>query len=452
MRTSKSITLKTFVLYYDFMRNPLTFAKKTIRNAYHSALRSIAFYPVFISLGLFLTAISTLIIEDVAWIVDIKQKYPFVFIEDIDTARTILSTLIAGILSLTVFSFTMVMVVLNQASANFSPRLLPGLVSNRRHQIILGCYIGTLLYATVVLISLGAYELEDSTVGLSTTIAAILGVSCVGLFVSFIHNISSAIQIQNIISSIYQRTQKKIEHLLTSQITETTPLQKISDDTIAYIFSDQGGYFHGFDHHLVDAKVIHTTLHITVIPYKGKAMYKGEPLLKVSRILSDEEKETVLFACTISNDLHQEDYPLLGLIKLMEVAVRAMSPGVNDPGTALDVVQKLTPLLAAMIRLPSYTSYIDEHKGIVVMTTNIATTQLLAIILQPIRLYSKNDNTILKGLIKAFHFLNNEDDLYESDKLALKQAYEALKIDIEANITNAFDKQNLLALYTNKLH
>ncbi|MFS4446499.1 DUF2254 domain-containing protein [Maribacter sp. 2307UL18-2] len=419
-----------------------------MKRTYYTALRSIAFYPVFISLALFCFAAVTLTLENFDFIINIKKKNSYLFIEDADTARTILSTLIAGILSLTVFSFTMVMVVLNQASSNFSPRLLPGLVSNKRHQLILGFYIGTLLYCTIVLISLGAYELENSTVGMSTTMAAILGVGCVGLFVSFIHNISSAIQIQNIVERIYHHTDHKLNLYLEQELQEETPLLGLSDEDLQVIVSDKSGYFQEFDIDLVASDLFKIDLQLILIPYSGEHIWEGSPLLKTNRKLSDKEKEALRFACSISKDLHDGNHPLLGLIKLMEVAVRAMSPGVNDPGTALDVVHKLGPLLSKMIRMPAFTSVIELNKGIVVMKTNISTNGLLSTIFQPIRLYAKNDSSVMEGLLSALSYMKGISGLSQEDEDALVHEEGAMKEDIEGYIKNKKDREQILKVFS----
>ena len=182
---------------------------KYLKITYFKILESIAFYPVLLCVIFLLLAGVTTRIENVAFILKIKSKLPHLFISDYETSRSILTTLVGGILSLTVFSFSMVMVVLNQASTNYSPRLLPSLIANKKHQIILGFYIGTLLYCIFVLIILGANG--SDSVGLSTMLAALFGVFCIGLFVYFIHNISTTIQINNIIDGIYSSSKKSLE-------------------------------------------------------------------------------------------------------------------------------------------------------------------------------------------------------------------------------------------------
>lgn len=104
---------------------------------------NIAFYPSLISLvGLFF-AFFMYYLE--SWGVSkyLVENAPLLVINNVDTARDLLTTFIGGLISIMVFSFSLVMILLNQASSNFSPRLLPGLISNRRHQVILGIYNAT---------------------------------------------------------------------------------------------------------------------------------------------------------------------------------------------------------------------------------------------------------------------------------------------------------------------
>ncbi|MGB5822026.1 MAG: DUF2254 family protein, partial [Saonia sp.] len=175
---------------FSFLIDLMNILLKFVKSNYRRVIRSIAFYPVLISVLCVLLAMLALTLENWDVIRTIKKNIPYIFIQDYETARSILSVFIGGIISLTVFSFSMVMVVLSQASSNFSPRLLPGLISSNKHQIILGIYVGTLLYCIIILTSLGALGIDADTIGLSTMLAAVLTMVCIGLFVYFIHSIS----------------------------------------------------------------------------------------------------------------------------------------------------------------------------------------------------------------------------------------------------------------------
>jgi uncharacterized membrane protein len=425
------------------MRNTLQLILKFLKNSYHKALRSIAFYPVLISFGLFCLALSTLAIERWDLVSQIKQKVPYLFITDIDTARDILSTLIGGILSLTVFSFTMVMVVLSQASSNFSPRLLPGLVSNRRHQLILGFYVGTLIYCIIILISLGAYVTAENTIGLSVTTAAVLGVLCVGLFVSFIHNISAAVQIQNIIGELYHKTDKNLEKAL-SEDGRKIPLRKVGDSDWHEIKSIKTGYFQQFEPRFMGSNLEKRNVQVLSVNYPGQHIWDGDTLFKTNEPLSDEEISSLLFCCHISEDLHDGDHAYLALIKLMEIAVRAMSPGVNDPGTATSVVHKLGYLMSKMVQLPNFTSESIKPDGVVVFRSMITIDFLFENIIQPIRYYGKKDVRVLKALLDALVFLHRTEHITEEDRERVLKEIDACSADAKQHIENELDLRTVL--------
>lgn len=420
---------------------------KFIKNTYKDVLQSIAFYPVLISICFLALAIVGLNIENLEIVKSIKENVPSLFIQDYETARSILSTLIGGILSLTVFSFTMVMVVLNQASSDFSPRLLPGLISNKQHQIILGIYIGTLLYCIIILISLGAYGVDSNSLGLSTMFGALLGVLCVGLFVYFIHSISKAIQIHNIIDRIFSRCSEFMDKELERQREETTALKKINSEGWTVIASEKTGYFRGFDTSLMNNYLKSSSNQIEVLPYLNQHVWKGSPVLKLKDPISKEELPSLMFCLGISADRHEDDGGIGGMIKLMEIAVKAMSPGINDPGTAVDVVINLGQLLNKMLQFPSLTSNKLPDGDIVVITNNISAKDLMISIVQPIRLYSKNDVVILSILIKALTFAISGPHISEENKEVVHEELDALKFDLKKNVDNPIDKERVLKLF-----
>ncbi len=420
---------------------------KFIKNTYKDVLHSIAFYPVLISMCFFALALIGLNIENLEIVKNIKENIPSLFIQDYETARSILSTLIGGILSLTVFSFTMVMVVLNQASSDFSPRLLPGLISDKRHQIILGIYIGTLLYCIIILISLGAYGVDSNSLGLSTMFGALLGVLCVGLFVYFINSISKAIQIHNIIDRIFKKSSEFLDRELERQMEETTALNKIDSEGWTVIYSEKTGYFRGFDISLMNNYLRSTSNQIEVLPYLNQHIWKGNPVLKSKDPILKEELPSLIFCLDILSDRHEDDGGIAGMVKLMEIAVKAMSPGINDPGTAVDVVINLGQLLSKILQFPPLTSNNLEDGEVIVIKTNISAQVLMATIVQPIRLYSKNDTLVLSILIEALTFAINEPHVSEENKQVVREELVALKYDLEKNVDNPVDKARVLKLF-----
>lgn len=419
---------------------------KIFKKKSQEIIHSIAFYPVLISFAFLIVAIGSLQIENLEFVSSIKKKIPYLFIEDYETARSILSTIIGGILSLTVFSFSMVMVVLNQASSNFSPRLLPNLISNKKHQIILGFYIGTLLYCIIILTTLGAYGVDSDSLGLSTMLAALASLICIGLFVYFINSISIAIQIHNIIDKIYNSTSNYLDVEFEHQKENMVIINSINSEKWTIIKNKKTGYYRGFDISLLKDSLKNSENHIEVLPYTNEHIWKGMPVLKIKNSVSKTELENLIFCMNISSDRHEGDQGITGMIKLMEIAVKAMSPGINDPGTAIDAINKLGQLLCKFLQFPAIVSKPIANNNLMITKHTICAAELNRIVIQPIRLYSKQDNSVLYVLIKSLQFITTNPHISQDNKAVVKTELKALKVDIEQNIKNQLDKENLLKL------
>lgn len=419
------------------MKKILKFLKKTYRNV----LRSIAFYPVLISLLFIILALTAINLENWEVIRSIKKQLPYLFIQDYETARSILSVFIGGIISLTVFSFSMVMVVLSQASSNFSPRVLPGLISNSKHQIILGTYVGTLLYCIIVLTSLGARGIDADTMGLSTMFAAVLSVICIALFVYFIHNISGAIQIQNIIDQIFE----KCKGYLSKELEKTNQESKPIDTSDWFVLkSKKTGYFRGFDIGLLNTSIKEQSNQIDILPYLNQHIWAGMPIVKTKEKVSDNDIKNLLFSVNLSTDRHEDDNGVGGLIKLMEIAVKAMSPGINDPGTAIDAIAKLGQLLAKFLQIPATASAPLNNGECIVIKHHIPAKELLRILIQPIRLYSKEDSAVLYELIHALKFIASTPGISIENKAVIIQELGVIRKDVETHIVNKADRDELI--------
>ena len=422
----------------------LNMAKKVFKTFKTKILHSIAFYPVLLSSIFLIMAFALLYIENLEFVDSIKEKVPYLIVKDDDVAKTILSTLFGGILSLTVFSFTMVMVVLNQASSNFSPRLLPGLISNKRHQIILGFYIGTLQYCIILLISMGSYASQKNGIGFSVMIASLMGALCIALFVYFIHSISQAIQIHNIADRIHSITKKLLVNDLEKQ--KVGKLQFETDDSSYWkeIKSPKSGYYQGFDISLISKEIKKEENIIEIIPYPDQHIWKNSPIALVKNKLSDEQVKELLLGFFILSNKHDEDSGIGGMIKLTEVAVKAMSPGINDPGTAINVISKLGQLLELCLQIKPKNITAVENSKMSIIHNQPLPKELMRIIVQPIRQYCKQDFTVSHALLEMLLYLKGSPNLSKETIKAIKTEIDLLWFDLKENSNNQDDLKHLI--------
>jgi len=290
---------------------------------------SIAFYPSLISVLLLLLSILLLSVETAETTTFFIDNFNYLVISDPDTARSILGTLIGGILSLMVFSFSMVMVLLNQASSNFSPRLLPGLISDKSHQIVLGTYMGTIIYNIIVLISIVSDSDEYTINGLSILGGIILGVVCLGMFIFFIHSISTGIQINNILDRIYTQTKKRLDHLIDLEKGEHKALKLDQGEWLDFK-CDRAIYYQGIDVAGMQEALKELEVNVKIIPFKGQYVLPNTVIMSYDKELSKEEQERLNGYVVYSNNHQAKDNYILGIKQMTEVGVKAMSPGIND--------------------------------------------------------------------------------------------------------------------------
>ncbi len=196
----------------------------------------IAFYPSLIGFAGFFLALGMIILEKQGISRSIIKVFPMLMVEEGDTALNVLSTCIGGLISMMVFSFSMVMLLLSQASSNYSPRLLPGLISNKRHQIILGLFLATIVYNIFTLFSVNTSEEKYALPGFSILLGVVLTIVCLSAFIFFIHNISQSIQINNIMDGIYDDAIHRLNEIIDDEDKATKmPVPYFPDGILIHI-------------------------------------------------------------------------------------------------------------------------------------------------------------------------------------------------------------------------
>lgn len=405
---------------------------------YRTILSSIAFYPAIITAGFLTLALLVLTVENYG-ISDYLLEYaPFLVINNADTARTILSTFIGGLISLTVFSFSMVMVILSQASSNFSPRLLPELISNKRHQIVLGFYLGTIVYSILIVISILPDGDEYTLPGFGILLGIVFGISCMGMFVYFIHSISQEIQINFILERIFNRTKARIQ-LLDENEHHNRDIEQPDTEDWHKIYGTENGYFQGVTYEtlLELGKELDTVFE--VLPFKGMFLLKSIPILKAKDELNQEQQEQALSCMQYSSNPTVGENYVIGVKQITEIAVKAMSPGINDPGTAINAIDYLTEILALRMKLADKEIYTDDEEQLRLIQTTVNFDKLLYTMLASLRQYSKHDVIIIQKLLLMLQHLIKEDSSFETYKEDIRKERNILMEDAKLFIKNEAD-------------
>lgn len=395
----------------------------------------IAFYPTIIGFFGCVFAYTMMFLEDEGISKYLIEFLPQLVINNGETARTILTTFIGGLISIMVFSFSMVMILLNQASSNFSPRLLPGLISNRRHQIILGIYIATILYCIFILIFIKPTDDKYQLPGFSVALSIVLMVISLGSFIYFIHSISQEIQISKIMSGIYTSAKSKLNYFIKREENKDFSFPN-SDDWQAYN-TKTSGYVQDVSTTILADIATKENSKIHIITPKGSFVNKEQILFKTEKKLEEDVINRIYENFDFSRNEFVEDNYELAFKQLTEVALKSMSPGINDPGTALNAIDYISELFLLRIQKKDINITFKDDKAWVLLNA-IAFEKLLYKIMLSLRIYCKHDAILMKKLLEMLHNLQQKckNDDY---KAAIKIEIENLLLDADATIKNQRD-------------
>jgi uncharacterized membrane protein len=415
-----------------------------IRLALQFIYTSIGFYPTLISLIFFGLAVLMIYFETRGISKLLKDDLPFFIITHGETATMILSSIATGIFSLIVFSFTMVMLVLNQASSNFSPRVIPGLISSKSNQKVLGLYLGTLIYTLVVMVNIRSEHYSADLPGLAVFLAMCFTILCLAFFVYFIHSISVAIQIDNILESIYKMTLDKLRKEIKQD--QGTKLPAIFETgKWKELNSNYSGYLQNVDKAaLVELCKEHDVV-LEFLQPLGHFVIKGLPFARVTDNLKEVDKfcdELDKHTNFYLEELADINY-LYGFKQITESAVKALSPSINDPGTAIKAIDYLTDLFIVRMGLTDEKLFHDKEDILRLRLDEVNYNELLSLCLGPLRVYGKEDPVIMLRLLNLLKNLYLKAESYPKCISAIKEEVLLVRKDADATISNPGDREKV---------
>ncbi|MEP6261686.1 MAG: DUF2254 domain-containing protein [Gillisia sp.] len=368
----------------------------------HVIKSKIIFYPtVFAVIGI-LFAFIIMYLENLGISRYLLDNLPILVVDNGDTALTILSAIITGLISMMVFSFSMVMLLLSQASSNYSPRLLPGLISDKSHQIILGIYLGTILYCIFILFSIQPTGDKYQIPGFSVLLGIVFTVACIYAFIYFIHNISENIQISKILDRIFLTAQTNLTALIEEENEGNVPFPETNEWKKYY--TEECGYLQNISIPNIVEICKQKDIKLHVLPVNGVFVLKGIPLFRASKELDKETVKSIISNFNFSRgELVQDNY-VLAFKQITEIILKAMSPGINDPGTALNGIDYLSELFSLRMQKKDRNIIVRDNEAYLRINT-VDFDELLYNVMAAIRTYCKHDIILIQKLMLMLQYL-----------------------------------------------
>ncbi|WP_370417253.1 DUF2254 domain-containing protein (plasmid) [Pantoea vagans] len=275
-----------------------------------------------------------------------------------DAVDKILAILASSMLAVTTFSLNIMVSAYNSASSSVTPRATVLLLEDGTTQNVLATFIGSFLYSLVGIIApgMGAYGTQGRVVLFFVTLAVIAMI-----VITLLRWIQHLAQFGRM-SDTSRRVEEATTAALHSRLQEPSLGCSAWDGILPEAAFRQGvfpletGYLQHLDlKHLSDfAEESGSNLYLAAQP--GSFVHCGAALLWCNKPLSDDEHQILRNAFTLGEQRSFEQDPRFGLCVLSEIASRALSPAVNDPGTAIDIIGRAVRLFSQPVTADSVTA------------------------------------------------------------------------------------------------
>lgn len=304
----------------------------------------------------------------------LSTDLPLLFGGGPDGARALLSAVVTAMISFTGLVFSVTVVALQLASAEYSPRVLRTFLRSKVTQIALGVFTSTFVYALVVLRSVRDETTEGGSFvpQLAVTLAFLFVLASVGVFIAYIHHTTQSIRVSTILRSVGDETRALVA--ARSENSETgDPNRRVVLDAPRTVLPAPGpGVIVRFDYSALVATAKRHDLVFVLRSAVGTFVPEGMPLIEVHPDLHHRDEQPQLGRSLerkltkfvyIEPERTMEQDIAFGLRQLVDVAQRALSPGINDPTTAVQALNEIHDILRRLAVLPDPSPYHRDADG-----------------------------------------------------------------------------------------
>ena len=341
---------------------------------------------------------------------------------DPQLAQVILGGIAASIMTVVSIVFAILLMTLTLASMQFSPRIILSFTRDRVTQWTLGIFLGTFSYCMAALPA--ARSLPKPVAPVATVLGAmLLAAACVCWLLFFIHHIAQAISVNQIVDKIASETEAMIDDLMPwpsrkNRLDNVNPVREYTFETA--VLSDVSGYIRFIDTKRLVAVAKAYRVKVQVLRRVGHFVPAGIPLLMVAKgdRLTPEGHAALRGAFDLGPSRTLQQDVEFGVLQIVDIALKAISPAVNDPSTAISCVDQLSRILIRFAsREPPECLLYDPPGVFRVSIAWIDFEKLLDSAFEQIRMYSKTDVAVSLRMLRGL-----SDIATTTHTLAFRQA------------------------------
>ena len=387
--------------------------RNRVRHLWERFSSSLWFVPTIIVLGAVVLAMG--LIEADAWLgrEGLMERWPRLFGAGADGSRGLLTAIASSMITVAGVTFSITIVALALASSQYTSRILRNFMRDRINQTVLGVFLGVFVYCLVVLRTIRSGDEGTFVPAVAVLGALLLAFVAIGFLIFFIHHIAASIQATNIIAAVAGETLKAVDRLFPTEVgdpaIECTPADGDSDLSRQPWFTIAArttGYIQGIDADTLFAVARERDVIVRMERGIGEFVIDGSPLAAAAgKPLDDDARRKLHAAYSIDTHRTVHQDAAYGIRQIVDVALKALSPGINDTTTAINCIDFLGAILARLAQRSIDTPYRSEGGQVRVVTRGPTFPSLLAEAFDQIRQNAEGNVAVLERLLQILEIL-----------------------------------------------
>ena len=349
-------------------------------------------------------------------------RFPRVFGASADSSRSLLSAIGGSVITVAGVTFSLTMVAVAQASSQYTSRILRTFMRDRSTQVVLGAFVGIFAYCLLVLRTIRSVEESGFVPSLAVVLAILLALVAMGALIFFIHHIATTLQVSHLLERVGRETIKAVDRLFPDDVVEeASPQQRaeaatrLRGATWLAIPATRTGYVQRIDaDRLVDIAAARDSV-IRLELRVGEFVIDGTPIAAITSWGSNgsserdghkpgsptERSNPSIAACFAVGTFRTIDEDAaFGVRQIVDVALKALSPGVNDTTTAVTCVDWLGAILVRLANRSIETPFRSEDGVVRVIAAGPTFESMLALAVDEIRQNAASNVTVLGALLE----------------------------------------------------
>lgn len=430
------------------------------RQSWQLLRESLWFVPGLLVLGAFGLAYG-LIEFDANTSFNGAKRFPLLFGTGADGARGMLAAIAGSMLTVAALAFSLTLSTISQVSSQYSPRVLRNFMRDRVNQVVMGYFVGVFAYCLIVLGTIRGTDEQKFVPATAVLVGLLLALGGVAALIFFIHHIAESLQTGTIVRHIFHETGKAINELFPERFGEPIddPAQaeaamRYSDEETGWqpIVSGQTGYLQRID---TEGLLRWATEHRVVLRIErdmGAFVNEGTRLFSVRSGMERPDPDQADWPDDLPNFVsigrhrNVEQDVAFGIQQLVDITLKALSPGINDTTTAIMAIDYLGATVGRLAEreFPTRLRSDGQHLRVLVRATDFDTYVRVAFDLP--RINAKGNHAVLRRLLRALAVGAAAACTADRKPVFAEQA--RLLMDYaDQTLTTDYEKQQVRSLY-----